>query len=41
MARPSKTIDAGLQQYSIGPKLRRLRLRKSMGLVQLAKHTGL
>jgi transcriptional regulator with XRE-family HTH domain len=41
MARPSKTIDTGLKQYSIGPKLRRLRLRKSMGLVQLAKHTGL
>jgi transcriptional regulator with XRE-family HTH domain len=41
MARLSKTIDTGLQQYSIGPKLRRLRLRKSMGLVQLAKHTGL
>lgn len=38
---PSKTIDTGLKQYSIGPKLRRLRLRKSMGLVQLAKHTGL
>lgn len=38
---PSKTIDTGLKQYSIGPKLRRLRLRKSMGLVQLAKHSGL
>ncbi|MGC9947630.1 MAG: XRE family transcriptional regulator [Bryobacteraceae bacterium] len=38
---PSKTIDMGLKQYAIGPKLRRLRLRKSMGLVQLAKHTGL
>jgi len=38
---PSKTIDTGLKQYFIGPKLRRLRLRKSMGLVQLAKHTGL
>src|SRR5208337_2529934 len=41
MARLSKTIDTGLHQYSIGPKLRRLRLRKRMGLVQLAKHTGL
>lgn len=38
---PSPTIDAGLKQYAVGPKLRRLRLRKSMGLVQLAKHTGL
>jgi transcriptional regulator with XRE-family HTH domain len=38
---PSKTIDTSLKQYAIGPKLRRLRLRKSMGLVQLAKHTGL
>ncbi len=38
---PSKAIDSGLKQYAIGHKLRRLRLRKSMGLVQLAKHTGL
>ena len=41
MGERSKTIETGLQQYTIGPKLRRLRLRKSMGLVQLSKHTGL
>src|SRR5689334_9731983 len=37
----SKTIAAGLGKYAIGGKLRRLRLRKSMGLVELSKHTGL
>jgi len=34
-------ISAGLQRYSIGEKLRTLRLRKNMGLVELSKHTGL
>jgi transcriptional regulator with XRE-family HTH domain len=38
---PSDTITTGLNSYAIGSKLRRLRLRKSMGLVELAKHTGL
>ena len=37
----SKTIDDGLRPYAIGEKLRSLRLRKSMGLVELGKHTGL
>lgn len=37
----SETITAGLHSYAIGPKLRRLRLRKSMGLIELGKHTGL
>src|SRR5581483_164337 len=37
----SKTIAEGLGKYAIGAKLRRLRLRESMGLVELAKHTGL
>lgn len=37
----SDTIENGLKQYGIGSKLRRLRLRKSMGLVELGKHTGL
>ena len=37
----SETITAGLKKYSIGAKLRRLRLRKSMGLLELSKHTGL
>lgn len=40
-AMPSETIEAGLKNYAIGSKLRRLRLRKSMGLVELSKHTGL
>jgi len=37
----SDTITAGLKKYAIGNKLRRLRLRKSMGLLELSKHTGL
>ncbi len=37
----SDTIATGLKNYAIGSKLRRLRLRKSMGLVDLGKHTGL
>jgi mannose-6-phosphate isomerase-like protein (cupin superfamily) len=37
----SETIEQGLERYGIGAKLRRLRLRKSMGLVELSKHTGL
>ncbi len=37
----SKTVEEGLRPYSIGEKLRTLRLRKSMGLVQLGQHTGL
>jgi transcriptional regulator with XRE-family HTH domain len=35
------TISEGLGRYSIGEKLRAMRLRKSMGLVELGKHTGL
>jgi transcriptional regulator with XRE-family HTH domain len=37
----SDTITTGLKTYAIGSKLRHLRLRKSMGLVELGKHTGL
>ena len=37
----SDTITTGLKSYAIGSKLRQLRLRKSMGLVELGKHTGL
>ncbi len=37
----NKTISDGLKPYAIGEKLRGLRLKKSMGLVQLGKHTGL
>ena len=35
------TISEGLGRYSIGEKLRSMRLRQSMGLVELGKHTGL
>jgi transcriptional regulator with XRE-family HTH domain len=41
MAGITSTISEGLGRYSIGEKLRTLRLRKSMGLVELGKHTGL
>lgn len=34
-------ISQGLGRYSIGENLRSLRLRKSMGLVELGKQTGL
>jgi transcriptional regulator with XRE-family HTH domain len=37
----TETITTGLKKYAIGSKLRRLRLRKSMGLLELSKHTGL
>jgi len=41
MAGVNATITEGLGRYSIGEKLRTLRLRKSMGLVELGKHTNL
>jgi transcriptional regulator with XRE-family HTH domain len=41
MTQVPDTISQGLGRYSIGEKLRTLRLRKSMGLVELSKHTGL
>lgn len=34
-------ISSGLKPYALGDKLRTLRLKKSMGLVELGKHTGL
>jgi transcriptional regulator with XRE-family HTH domain len=37
----SETVVEGLKPYSIGEKIRTLRLKKSMGLVELGKHTGL
>lgn len=37
----SRTSDEALRQYEIGEKLRALRLRKKMGLVELGAHTGL
>jgi transcriptional regulator with XRE-family HTH domain len=37
----NKTIVDGLKPYAVGEKLRTLRLKKSMGLVELGRHTGL
>jgi len=37
----SETLAAGLEQYRIGEKVRALRLKKKLGLVQLGEHTGL
>ena len=37
----SETLAAGLDSYGIGGKLRALRLRKKLGLVELGRHTGL
>ncbi len=37
----SETLITALEGYAIGPKVRRLRLRKKLGLVQLGEHTGL
>lgn len=36
-----ETIQRVVGSYQLGEKLRRLRLRKKMGLVDLGKHTGL
>jgi transcriptional regulator with XRE-family HTH domain len=37
----SDTLTNGLQAYGIGEKMRVLRLKKKMGLVELGQHTGL
>jgi transcriptional regulator with XRE-family HTH domain len=37
----SPTLSRGLRHYEVGAKLRALRLRKKMRLVELARHTGL
>jgi transcriptional regulator with XRE-family HTH domain len=37
----SKTLHDGLSDYAIGAKIRALRLKKKIGLVDLGKHTGL
>src|SRR5215218_7747824 len=37
----SETLQAGLTEYSIGAKVRSLRLKKKIGLVELGQHTGL
>ena len=37
----SATLQKGLDEYAIGDKIRALRLKKKMGLVELGTHTGL
>ena len=37
----STTLQEGLAEYAIGEKIRALRLRKKIGLVELGRHTGL
>jgi transcriptional regulator with XRE-family HTH domain len=37
----SDTLTKGLSRYAIGEKLRALRLKKKIGLVELGRHTGL
>jgi transcriptional regulator with XRE-family HTH domain len=37
----SKTLQDGLNDYAIGAKIRQLRLKKKIALVDLGKHTGL
>lgn len=37
----NETIAEGIKPYLIGEKIRALRLKKSMGLVELGKHSGL
>ena len=37
----SKTLQDGLDEYHIGDRMRTLRLKKKMGLVELGGHTGL
>jgi transcriptional regulator with XRE-family HTH domain len=37
----SESLKKGIQAYAIGDKLRVLRLKKKMGLVELGGHTGL
>jgi transcriptional regulator with XRE-family HTH domain len=37
----SPTLQEGLKNYGIGPKIRALRLKKKMGLVELGRHTSL
>jgi transcriptional regulator with XRE-family HTH domain len=37
----SETLTSELERYRIGPRIRTLRLKKKMGLVQLGEHTGM
>ncbi|MBI1621639.1 helix-turn-helix domain-containing protein [Aquamicrobium zhengzhouense] len=37
----SDTLTTELERYQIGPRIRAMRLKKKMGLVQLGEHTGM
>src|SRR6188474_491895 len=37
----SATLQKGLDEYAVGAKIRALRLKKKMGLVELGRHSGL
>jgi len=37
----SETLSQELESYRIGPRIKSLRLKKKLGLVQLGEHTGL
>ncbi|MCB5203792.1 XRE family transcriptional regulator [Neorhizobium sp. T786] len=37
----SETLTTELERYRIGPRIKALRLKKKLGLVQLSQHTGL
>jgi len=37
----SKTLQDGLADYAIGSRIRAMRLKKKIGLVELGRHTGL
>ena len=37
----SATLEGGLSDYAIGAKIRAVRLKKKMGLVELGQHSGL
>lgn len=37
----TETLAAELEKYRIGPRIRALRTKKKLGLVQLGEHTGL
>ena len=37
----SKTLQDGLADYAIGARIRAMRLKKKIGLVELGRHTGL
>lgn len=41
MPEPIDTLTPYLAQYSLGEKIKRLRLRRNLGLVELGRHTGL